>query len=195
MAEPENLPGRPPQLCAGCPHTDTYEAINRAKEDYDNAIVTSDIGCYALGALPPHNAIETIVCMGASVGMARGAADGGFHPVLAVLGDSTFLHSGITGLIDAVSVNANMTLVIVDNSTVAMTGGQKTIIPSSALEGVVRGVGVDPAHIRTMVPLKKNLDENVKLLREEMEYRGISVVISLRECIETAKKKKRGGEA
>ena len=195
LAEPEALPGRPPQLCAGCPHTDTYEAINKAKEGYESAIVTSDIGCYALGALPPHNAIETIVCMGASVGMARGAADGGFHPVLAVIGDSTFLHSGITGLIDAVSVNANMTLVIVDNSTVAMTGGQKTIIPSSALEGVVRGVGVDPGHIRTMVPLKKNLDENVKLLRDEMEYRGVSVVISLRECIETAKKKKRGGEA
>lgn len=186
-----DLPGRPPQLCMGCPHADTYEAINEAKKAYDNAIVTSDIGCYALGALPPYNAIETIVCMGASVGMAKGAADAGFHPVVAVIGDSTFLHSGVTGLVDAVSGNANMTLVIVDNSTVGMTGGQETILPSSALEAVVRGVGVDPDHIRTIIPLKKNHGENVGILREEMDHKGVSVVISLRECIETAKRKKK----
>jgi len=188
-----DLPGRPPQLCQGCPHADTYAALNEAREAYPESIVTSDIGCYALGALPPYSAIETIVCMGASVGMARGAADAGFHPAVAVLGDSTFLHSGITPLIDAVAVNADMTLIILDNSTVAMTGGQKTILSSPAILDLVRGTGVDPAHIRMMNPLKKHHEENVRILREEMDYRGLSVIISDRECIVALKKEKKSG--
>ncbi len=190
-----NLPGRPPQLCQGCPHADTYAALNKAREGYENSIVTSDIGCYALGALPPYKAIETIVCMGASVGMARGAADAGFHPVVGVLGDSTFLHSGVTGLIDAVSGNADMTLVILDNSTVAMTGCQQTVLNSAQIDGVVKGVGVDPSHIREMIPLKKHHEENVKIFREEMDYRGISVIIARRECIVAVKKQKSSGGA
>ena len=191
-----DLPGRPPQLCQGCPHADTYSAINEAKTAYDNSIVTSDIGCYALGALPPYKAIETIVCMGASVGMARGAADAGFHPVVAVIGDSTFLHSGVTPLIDSVSGNADITLVILDNSTVAMTGGQETILDSPRIEEVVKGVGVDPEHLRIIVPLKKNHEENVKIIREEMDHKGVSVIISRRECIVAAKKnRKSGGKA
>ncbi len=92
--------------------------------------VTSDIGCYALGAYPPYNTVETILCMGASVGMARGASEAGLENVVATIGDSTFLHSGITGLIDAVSTDTPMTLVILDNSTTAMTGGQDTILSS-----------------------------------------------------------------
>jgi indolepyruvate ferredoxin oxidoreductase alpha subunit len=129
-----SVPGRPPQLCAGCPHRDSYDALNQALAGFDPKLVTSDIGCYTLGYLPPHQAIETCLCMGASVGMAKGAAEAGFHPAVAVIGDSTFLHSGITPLVDAVASGANMTLLILDNSTTAMTGGQPTILTSSRLE-------------------------------------------------------------
>ncbi len=82
-----------------------------------------------------------------------------------------------------------MTLVILDNWIVAMTGGQETIVPSSRIEGVIKGLGVDPDHIRTIVPIKKNLDENVKVLREEFDYQGISVILSVRECIEETKRR------
>ena len=185
------LPGRPPQLCKGCPHGDTFTAIKEALKGYPQSVVTSDIGCYALGVMPPYEVPETVVCMGASVGMAKGAAEAGFHPVLATLGDSTFIHSGMTPLVDASGANTNMTLVIMDNSTVAMTGGQKTALPSESLEGVVAGLGVPKEHIRVIAPLPKNFEENVKVFREEIEYRGLSVIITRRECLETLKKKKR----
>jgi indolepyruvate ferredoxin oxidoreductase alpha subunit len=127
--------------------------------------------------------------MGASVGTAKGAAEAGLKPAVAVIGDSTFYHSGIPSLVDAVSANAAMTLVILDNCTVAMTGGQETILPSSKLETVVRGLGVDPAHIKTLVPNKKNHEENVAVLKKEIEYQGISVILSVRECIEETKRR------
>jgi indolepyruvate ferredoxin oxidoreductase alpha subunit len=187
------LPGRPPQLCKGCPHADTYAALNEARESFDNSIVTSDIGCYSLGALPPYKAIETIICMGASIGTAKGAAEAGFEPVVAVIGDSTFLHSGISPLIDAVSCNTPMTVVILDNGTVAMTGGQETIMPSSRLKTLIEGLGIAPEHLRTIIPLKKHHDENVEVFKTEMNYRGVSVIIALRECLETMKHKKAGG--
>lgn len=190
---PPDLPGRPPQLCKGCPHGDTYDVLNEAKKAYDQSIVTADIGCYALGAGAPYNAIETIVCMGASVGMARGASDAGFRPVVAVIGDSTFLHSGITALMDAAVHDTDMTLIILDNSTVAMTGGQATILPSEKLERLILGIGVDPKHLRKIVPLKKNFEENVKVLRKEMDHKGLSVILSVRECIVAAKKSKKKG--
>ena len=189
LAAVEEIPGRPPQLCNGCPHIDSYEAITKALEIYDESLVSSDIGCYALGALPPYSAIETIICMGASVGTAKGAAESGLKPAVAVIGDSTFFHSGINSLVDAVAANTAMTLVILDNWIVAMTGGQKTIVPSSRIEGVIKGLGVDPDHIRTIVPIKKNLEENVKVLREEFDYPGISVILSVRECIEETKRR------
>ncbi|MDR1587323.1 MAG: hypothetical protein LBS57_07710, partial [Treponema sp.] len=130
------LPGRPPQLCAGCPHGDSYETIKKAAAELDprpghpDLAILSDIGCYSLGAAPPWSVPESIVCMGASVGMAKGAADAGIKYSLGVIGDSTFLHSGITGLIDAAAADIPMTLIILDNSIVAMTGCQPTIIPS-----------------------------------------------------------------
>jgi indolepyruvate ferredoxin oxidoreductase alpha subunit len=189
LAEVEEVPSRPPQLCQGCPHTDSYEAINKALEPYKESVVTSDIGCYALGALPPHSAIETIICMGASVGTAKGAAEAGLKPAVAVIGDSTFFHSGINSLVDAISANTPMTLIILDNWIVAMTGGQETIVPSSRIEGVIKGLGVDTDHIRTIVPLKKNLEENIKVLREEFDHQGISVILSVRECIEETKRR------
>ncbi len=190
--EVNSLPGRPPQLCQGCSHRDTYEALSLARSRYKDSIVTSDIGCYALGALPPYKAIETILCMGASIGMAKGAAEAGCEYVVATIGDSTFLHSGITSLIDAYTSNTNMTVIIMDNSTTAMTGGQKTILSSPQIERLVRGVGVPEEHLRVINPLKKHLDENVEIIRKEMEYRGLSVIISLRECIQTAVKRKKG---
>ena len=182
------LPGRPPQLCKGCPHIDTYEAINAAIADDPNAVVTSDIGCYALGALPPYTAIETIVCMGASIGMAKGAAEAGVVRVVATIGDSTFLHSGLTSLIDAAAADTPMTVVILDNGTVGMTGGQETILPSSRVRRVIEGLEIDPAHIRTLIPLRKNADENRQLIADEIEYRGLSVIVAVRECLETARR-------
>jgi len=185
------IPGRPPQLCAGCPHRDSFDALNQAVASFKESIVTSDIGCYTLGYLPPYQAIETCLCMGASVGMAKGAAQAGFHPVVAAIGDSTFLHSGITPLVDAVADGANMTLIILDNSTTAMTGGQQTILSSSRLEKLVHGLGVEEQHIKLVVPLKKHTEENTEIIRREIDYDGVSVIIALRDCIQTLKQKKK----
>jgi indolepyruvate ferredoxin oxidoreductase alpha subunit len=185
------IPGRPPQLCAGCPHRDSYDALNQALDGFEPKLVASDIGCYTLGYLPPYQAIETCLCMGASVGMARGAAQAGFQPAVAVIGDSTFLHSGITPLVDAVATGTNMTLLILDNSTTAMTGGQRTILTSSRLEKLVHGLGVDPDHIKLIVPLKKHTEENAEIIRQEIEHQGVSVIIALRDCIQTLKERKK----
>jgi indolepyruvate ferredoxin oxidoreductase, alpha subunit len=181
-------PSRPPQLCQGCPHADTYTALNLALAGYEEPVVMSDIGCYTLGALPPYDAIESCVDMGASIGMARGIADAGLGPSVAVIGDSTFYHSGMTPLVDAVSSKANITLVILDNGAVAMTGCQETILPGGALRAVVEGLGVDPAHVRVIEPLPKNLEANAAVFREEVAYGGLSVVIAVRECLESARR-------
>ncbi len=188
------VPGRPPQLCKGCPHIDTYLAINAAIEGDPDAVVTSDIGCYALGALPPYQSIETIVCMGASIGMAKGAAEAGVKKVIATIGDSTFLHSGLTSLIDAAAADAPMTVVILDNETVGMTGGQETMLPTSRVRRMLEGLELDPAHLRTMIPLKKHADENKKIIEEELAHPGLSVIVSIRECLETAKRHRKTGE-
>lgn len=156
------LPSRPPQLCQGCPHTDTFTALNHAVADFAESIVTSDIGCYALGALPPLSAIETLLCMGASVGMARGASEAGRKNVVATIGDSTFLHSGITGLIDAASTNTPMTLIIMDNSTTAMTGMQDTIVSSPRIRDIVLACGVAPEHLVEIKALHKFDKENTE---------------------------------
>jgi len=191
---PDWLPGRPPQLCKGCPHIDTLKALTKALETYPKAVVFSDIGCYTLGALPPYNAVDTCVCMGASVSMSKGGAEAGIYPSVGVIGDSTFIHSGITPLLDAASMDTNMTVVILDNSTVAMTGGQPTVATGEKLENIIRGLGVDLRHIRRIVPLKKNLEENVELIKEEVKHPGLSVIISFRACIYEARKGKKGAE-
>jgi indolepyruvate ferredoxin oxidoreductase alpha subunit len=133
--------------------------------------------------------------MGASVGMAKGASDAGVRPAIGIIGDSTFLHSGVTPLMDAVAANADMTLVIVDNKTTAMTGGQPTILPSSRLEEVVKGIGVDPAHVRVLEAHRRNTTANAAILRQEIDHPGLSVVIMVRECIETAKTKAKARKA
>ena len=187
---PPSLPARPPQLCAGCPHIDSFDALREALRDYDPTLVTSDIGCYTLGALPPYSIIETCVCMGASVSLAKGAADVGFRPVLAVIGDSTFLHSGMTPLLDAVASRANMTLIILDNQTVGMTGGQSTIIASSKLKDIVLGLGVEPEHVHVVDVHRRYDAANAKVIRDEIESPGVSVIIAVRECIQTVRYEK-----
>lgn len=185
------LPNRPPQLCGGCPHRDAYHALNTVIREFTHGVVTSDIGCYTLGALPPYSAIESCVCMGASIGMARGASDAGFQPAVAVIGDSTFLHSGLPALLDCVAVDADMTLIILDNEATAMTGGQPPLVPSTRLNEIVRGLGVpaDHFHILRAHPTTEKANEDV--LRREMAHRGLSVIILVRECVETLKRMKR----
>jgi indolepyruvate ferredoxin oxidoreductase alpha subunit len=184
------LAGRPPQLCQGCGHRDTYDALNKALEPYPDAYVFSDIGCYTLGALPPYNAIGSAVCMGASVSMAKGGAEAGVYPAVTVIGDSTFAHSGITPLLDAAAVNTDMTVIIMDNATVAMTGGQPTFASGEKLVRLIGGLGVGKDHIRTILPLPKNLDENARIIKEEIDYHGLSVIIAARECVQQARKKR-----
>jgi indolepyruvate ferredoxin oxidoreductase alpha subunit len=181
---------RPPRLCDGCPHICSYKALLDVLVPHGRGHVFSDIGCYTLGALPPFSAIDTCIDMGASVSAAKGAADAGLRPAVAVIGDSTFTHSGITPLLDAVWENTPMTVLVLDNETTGMTGGQA----SSALgkiEQICVGLGVDPAHIRTLDPLPKQHDENVRVMGEEIAYEGLSVVIARRECIQTLRRKKK----
>ncbi len=191
---PDSLANRPPSLCAGCGHQDTYFALNEVIEEIGDGRVFSDIGCYTLGALPPYNTINTCVDMGASITMAKGASDAGLKPVFAVIGDSTFTHSGITGLLDCVVENTNVNIIIVDNEAVAMTGGQDSSAKGK-IEQICEGIGVIPEHIRLFVPLKKNHDEIVKIIKEEMEYEGVSVIIGRRECIQKIARTKKLNKA
>ena len=179
---------RPPALCRGCGHRDVYIALNKVAKEYPNARIFSDIGCYTLGALPPFCAIDTCVDMGASITMAKGAADAGVFPAISVIGDSTFTHSGMTGLLDAVNDKANITVVISDNLTTAMTGGQDSA-GTYKYEAICRGLGVLPEHIRVVVPLPQNMEEITRIIREEIEYNGVSVIIPRRECIQTLNRK------
>jgi indolepyruvate ferredoxin oxidoreductase alpha subunit len=186
------LPGRPPQLCKGCPHHDSFAAVVAALEGLDESVVTADIGCYTLGALPPYEVIESCVCMGASIGMARGASDAGLRPALAVIGDSTFLHSGVTPLMDAVAANTDMTVLILDNDTVGMTGQQPTLLPGSRLEPLISGLGVDPDHLHVVEITARKVDELASLLRDEMAYPGLSVIVAVKECVEALKHRRKG---
>jgi indolepyruvate ferredoxin oxidoreductase alpha subunit len=187
------LASRPPQLCKGCPHADTFNALKAALEGYSRANVFSDIGCYTLGAFPPYTSINTCICMGASVSMAKGGSEVGIHPSVAVIGDSTFGHSGLTPLLEAAAQDTNMTVIILDNGTVAMTGGQPSYASGERLVKMIEGVGVPRSHIRVIEPLPKNLDANAGIMQEEFEHRGISVIIAARECIQEARKRRRTG--
>ena len=191
FAVPSLVEMRPPALCEGCGHRDMYTVLTEVlRAEYPSHKVFSDIGCYTLGANAPFNAIDSCVDMGASITMAKGASDAGVHPAVAVIGDSTFTHSGMTGLLDCVNENANVTIVISDNETTAMTGGQDSA-GTGRLEAICAGIGVAPEHIRVVVPLKKNYEEMRQIIREEIEYRGVSVIIPRRECIQTLARKKR----
>ena len=180
------LKSRPPAMCVGCGHIDAYNALNEALSDYTVGRVFSDIGCYTLGALPPYNAINSCVDMGASITMAKGAADAGLIPAVSVIGDSTFTHSGITGLIDAVNEKSPITVLISDNFTTGMTGGQDSAALGK-IEDICKGVGVEPEHIIVFVPLKKNHDMMVEIIKKELAYDGVSVIIPRRQCVQTTR--------
>jgi indolepyruvate ferredoxin oxidoreductase alpha subunit len=123
--------------------------------------------------------------MGAAITMAKGAADAGLFPALAVIGDSTFTHSGMTGLLDVIIEDAPVTVIIADNMTTGMTGGQQ----SSAyglIEKIVLGLGLPEERLKVLTPLKKYHAENVEAIREAMKCKGTSVIIFRRECIQTA---------
>ena len=191
---PQNVMPRPPALCQGCGHRDVYDALNKVAAEYADARIFGDIGCYTLGALPPFRAIDSCVDMGASITMAKGAADAGVHPAIAIIGDSTFTHSGMTGLLDAINDNANITVVISDNLTTAMTGGQDSA-GTNKFEAICLGLGIDPDHVKVVVPLPKNMEEITRIIREEIEYKGVSVIIPRRECIQTLSRKHRQKKA
>lgn len=176
---------RPPVLCAGCPHTGAFFALRGV-----DARVAGDIGCYTLAAVEPLRSIDTTVCMGASIGNAIGmAAAGEKKPIVATIGDSTFLHAGIPPLIDAVYNQANITLVILDNSITAMTGGQnhpgtgRTLrgdpAPKVDYEAICRAVGV--TWLRRVDPY--DVGHMYQTLREAIVHKGVSVVISERPCV------------
>lgn len=180
-----DLPPRPPLLCAGCPHRGVYWALGKLK-----AIVTGDIGCYTLGALPPLSAMDTCVCMGASVGMAHGLglAGSSTRPIVGVIGDSTFAHSGITGVLDMVYNGSSGTVVILDNRTTAMTGHQgnpvsgKTITGADApmldLETLVKALGVP--WVRTVDPF--DMAGTLDALTEATATAEMSVLIAKAPC-------------
>ncbi len=191
---PGPLPGRPPVLCAGCPHSATYFAVNKAVGK--RAIFASDIGCYTLGVAPPYRTADLVVCMGSSVGTAGGLAMVNDDPVIAFIGDSTFFHAGIPGLINAVHHDHKFLLMILDNRTTAMTGHQPhpgsavgptcCDITAVSIEDVVRGCGVkwlkviDPYDVKT----------TTATVKEAVAQPGVSVIVARRECILLARREK-----
>ena len=182
----KEIPPRPPLMCPGCPHRGVFHTLKKMRLK-----VMGDIGCYTLGALSPLDGMDACVCMGASIGMAMGMEKaGGVDPskVVAVIGDSTFVHSGITPLIDIVYNQGTSTIVILDNSTTAMTGHQdhpatgltikKEPAPKLDLEALVKAVGIN--NVRVVDPLR--LDELQQALEEELQRREPSVIIARRPC-------------
>jgi len=184
----EGLPARPPALCQGCPHCDTFTAMLEAAKVFDHPVMFSDIGCYTLGALPPYNAVQSCVDMGSSISMALGAAKAGAHPVICTIGDSTFTHSGMTPLLGAAHEDANMTVIILDNATVGMTGGQEVFATGDDFPRLLKGLGVKENHLFQFEPLKKNHEQNTELLRREINHRGLSVLVAHRACIQLKRK-------
>ena len=182
------IPGRPPAMCAGCPHRGLFYVLKEA-----GVFVSGDIGCYTLGAAAPLGAMDTCVCMGASVsglhGFNKAMGEEGEKKSVCVIGDSTFMHSGITGLINIAYNASNSTVIILDNSITGMTGHQqnpttgKTIKGEPAmavsLEALCSAVGIK--RVRVVDPL--NLDETRTALREELAAAEPSVIISRRPCV------------
>ncbi len=185
ISAPMQVPARPPVMCAGCPHRGVFYVLSKLK-----LTVNGDIGCYTLGAVPPLAAVDTCVCMGASVGMAHGfkkATEGNSHNV-AVIGDSTFLHSGVTGLINAVYNQSGITLLILDNSTTGMTGHQQHPATGKNLKGepapvvlldeLVKACGVKDLQIVDAYDVKAV----EKAVKSAIATDEVSVIIAQRPC-------------
>jgi len=195
------LPARPPTLCAGCPHRASFYAINeatrRVKKDLGDSVLTGDIGCYTLGYNPPLNAYDMNCCMGAGFGLANGAAWGQSGPVIGHLGDSTFFHSGIPALINAVFNKTKVTLVILDNSATAMTGfqphpgtpanGEAAIKP----EDIARACNVK--FVEVVDPF--DINKSIEVLEKAVRFEGPSVVVMRGLCCILAQRdRRRSGE-
>ena len=184
-----DLPIRAPRFCDGCGHVDAYEAMQEALRNLGvpDARVFGDIGCYTLAAQEPMSAIHAVVEMGASISMAVGAAMAGQTPSVAVIGDSTFGHSGLPALLTAADSGVNVTVMILDNRVVGMTGQQ----PSQALDQVERmvlGMGIPKAQVQVLTPLPKQHDANVKAMEAALQHPGPSVVVFRRECIQSLRR-------
>jgi indolepyruvate ferredoxin oxidoreductase alpha subunit len=193
-AAPMKVFPRPPTLCASCPHMGMYYTLSQIK----NIIVTGDIGCYTLGAGHPWNALDTTICMGATMGVAlgidkgRGAVDKNKR-ILAVIGDSTFMHMGMQGLLNITYNKGNITVLLLDNNTTGMTGGQATPASGRDIHGaeapridlvkLVEALGVANEHIHVVDPYE--LPVLFKTVREEIKFEGPSVIIARRPCVLT----------
>ncbi|MGC8490326.1 MAG: indolepyruvate ferredoxin oxidoreductase subunit alpha [Syntrophobacteraceae bacterium] len=193
LADVPEIPQRPPNLCAGCSHRASYYIVKKAAEGMET-ICPNDIGCYTLGILPPLSMADFLLCMGSSLGAGCGFSKATDKKIISFIGDSTFFHSGVAGLINAVFNNHNLTLVILDNGTTAMTGHQPNPgVDMSRLkldgygrvsiEDVVRGVGVP--FVTTIEPYK--VKKSIAAVREALEFKGVSVIISRQMCTLYAK--------
>jgi indolepyruvate ferredoxin oxidoreductase alpha subunit len=196
----KNLPARPPTMCPGCPHRGIFSVLNKLK-----LFVTGDIGCYTLGFLPPLSAIDTCVCMGASIGHAMGLdkalGDEALGKVVAVIGDSTFLHSGMTGLLNVVYNRGAVTVIILDNHTTAMTGRQDHPGTGCTLKGeethevdiakLAKALGVK--HVKTVNPY--DLAATERVIKKEVQRPEPSVIISRAPCVLSRREKALSGKA
>ncbi len=187
---PKNLPQRPPNLCPGCPHRATYHEIKKVFGS--DAIYPTDIGCYTLGLLPPLSMADFLICMGSSVTTAGGFSVAQDKPVVAFIGDSTFLHAGITGLINSVFNDHRFLLVILDNSTTAMTGHQPhpgasmtregICEPKVKIEDIVRACGVKRLEIINPIQVRKSYDVIASMKEDLDKEPGVYVIISRSPC-------------
>jgi len=188
VSDVPELPQRPPNLCAGCSHRATFYAVNKATEGIET-IRPTDIGCYTLGFLPPLSTGDFLICMGSSAGSSCGFSKATGKKTIGFIGDSTFFHSGIPGLVNAVFNRHNMTLVILDNQTTAMTGHQPhpgvdmaelnySEYQQVSIESVVRGLGV--SHVSVIRPY--NVKKSVAAVKEAISHEGVSVIIARQNC-------------
>jgi len=185
--EEHDLPSRPPSLCPGCPHRATYYAVKKALGN-EEAVFSSDIGCYTLGVQDPLNTADFLVCMGSSVGAAGGFSKNTDQQVFAFLGDSTFFHSGLAPLVSGVYNDHDFVYVIMDNRTTAMTGhqphpgtgrtGMGDPAPMLSVEELAKGAGVE--FVEAVDPY--NIEETIDVFKRAMEHDGISVVVPKHPC-------------
>ena len=188
LSDVPEIPQRPPNLCAGCSHRATFYAVKKAGAGMET-ICPTDIGCYTLGFLPPLSMGDFLICMGSSVGTACGFSKATDKKVIAFIGDSTFFHSGIPGLINAVFNRHNFTLIILDNGTTAMTGHQPHPgvnmeklnydgYGQVSIEAVVKAVGVP--HVTVIRPYR--IKKSITAIKDALHYKGVSVIISRETC-------------
>jgi len=201
LADIPEIPARPPNLCAGCSHRATFYAVRKAAEAQGlETICPTDIGCYTLGFMPPLSMGDFLICMGSSIGTSCGFSKATRKKVISYIGDSTFFHSGIPGLVNAVFNNHNFTLVILDNGTTAMTGHQPHPgvdmaqmnmegFQQVSIENIVRAVGVK--HVAVIRPYQ--VKKSIEAIKGALVHQGVSVVISKEACVLHRKSLKKAG--